>query len=113
MPSAAASLFICVSATNAALRPAEATERAADRGVGVHAVRIDARVGYLVRPGDAQVEVPEHLVRRVVVPAGIEQASASTAVIRPSRVAAELGTDPAAVALVVTDDRLLAAPLAA
>ena len=94
-----------------ALRATEATERAADGGIGVDAVRVDAGVGHLVGAGNAEVHVPEHLVGGVVVATGVEPAVGFDC--RDTTVAggAQAGVHAAAVALVVPDDRLLARPL--
>ncbi len=96
-----------------ALGATEATERATrDRG-RVHRPRVDACRRDLIGPAHRQVQVPEHLVRGVVVGAGVEVAvgldaqDAAVARRRPTR------RDPTSVAFVVADDRLLAVPFAA
>ena len=96
-----------------ALRSAEAAEGAAGHGVGEHGEAVDGQVGDLVRARHAQVEVPEHLVGRVVVGAGVEVARGLRHHDPTVRRGPPPGVDPAAVALVVADHRLLAAPLAA
>ena len=96
-----------------ALRCAEAAEGAAGHGVGEHGEAVDGQVGDLVRARHAQVEVPEHLVGRVVVGAGVEVARGLRHHDPTVRRGPPPGVDPAAVALVVADHRLLSAPLAA
>ena len=89
----------------------EAAERPTGHGVGVHDVAVDVGVGDLVGAALPDVAVSEHLVRRVVVGAGVQPRFALHGDDPTVAIGPPSGSDAAAMPLVVTDDRLFPRPL--
>ena len=88
----------------------KAAERSAGHGVGVDRGAVDVCVGNLVGSGHAEMRVAQHLVRRVVVGASVEEHLGLDRGDRAIRGSAELRMDCGPVTLVVTDDRFLTRP---
>ena len=88
----------------------KAAERSAGHRVGVDRCAVDVRVGNLVGTSHAEVSVAQHLVRRVVVGASVEEHLGLDGGDRAVRGGAELRMDCGSVTFVVTDDRFLTRP---